>query len=667
AGILDGFAEEVRFVLGEVEAAGVAAATFRVCGRPGSGGICLSADGSAALADLAFRRGMLEAGVGELDSLYSVFVPADAGLLPHDVRGVVRASGADIAGGLLGEGTADSVAFAVSVGAFDGELSGRLSGVDLSEVEADVVLSVRNVEAQVPFGSGAPPVNVPAVSCDLAGRVRSNPLAGDLWLADLCLEMPGIARLEVPSLALAGFGGDALEGTARLRLDDLGGLVRLAADVLPVEMAEALPELEGLLSVEAEVAGRMPLARRVVAALETGGALPAVEFLPLGAFYERDAPLDVTLKCRVERVEARHHIREGLTVDVKVDDSQLDLALRDGDVSGRMAVNVPAVSFGRFPGEPWDMSLAARFEMHDFDDLTISDVVFDSMGALTVRGAMRASGLSGLVGSRLPQSLLEGTDVVLRLSGALRPGSLGLPEGLVVGGEACWDLDLILAGGRGLSLALRPRLDGVSVAFGDLLSVQGLDGRCTFSKVWDVVGPQQLAAERASLSQTMIATVPASSGPDLRAVIPEFATAVDGLAPPADRLCVETIGFMGHELVSDLETELAVRGATFAVPRFHLGLLGGQMVGAASFHPAPGGRELSLQGEFAGVDFRWMLPPGLRAFRGDAEVTGNFLLDALVSGSPAEGATPNPIKDVAGRLDVTHIGSAALDRLLLSL
>jgi hypothetical protein len=64
------------------------------------------------------------------------------------------------------------------------------------------------------------------------------------------------------------------------------------------------------------------------------------------------------------------------------------------------------------------------------------------------------------------------------------------------------------------------------------------------------------------------------------------------------------------------------------------------------------------------------MPPELRVVAGGSEVDGTFEMSAVLSprrrGTGAE-AGWSPLGDVAGRLEVTHVGPSALDRLLMSL
>jgi len=86
----------------------------------------------------------------------------------------------------------------------------------------------------------------------------------------------------------------------------------------------------------------------------------------------------------------------------------------------------------------------------------------------------------------------------------------------------------------------------------------------------------------------------------------------------------------------------------------------GRLEGAASGGALPG----RFEGEFDGIDARYLLPGRLREFPGDASV-GGVVAGSVTLRNPA--GAHGLIKDVSGRLDLTHIGPEALDRALLSL
>ncbi len=111
------------------------------------------------------------------------------------------------------------------------------------------------------------------------------------------------------------------------------------------------------------------------------------------------------------------------------------------------------------------------------------------------------------------------------------------------------------------------------------------------------------------------------------------------------------------------------KGETFRVPRASLSVLDGQVLARLGGWLGEDTYRLNAEGEFDGVDIRRLLPPALREFSGDASMAGNMWVEVdlpgwgLVSSDGGRQA----IKELSGRLNITHIGPEALDRALLAL
>jgi hypothetical protein len=245
---------------------------------------------------------------------------------------------------------------------------------------------------------------------------------------------------------------------------------------------------------------------------------------------------------------------------------------------------------------------------------------------------------------------------------SLRLGGLHVLEGLETEGEVGFTFAGTLERAEAINLRAEPRARNVGVRFRDLFSVAGVGGSAAFSKSWEILrdGPQP-----AALSRVLVQPAERPSEPGLREVIEDFATAVDELTGPGRELELESASGLGVRLLRSLSVALDARGASVEVPRFYLRPLGGKMVGRMSFTPRPEGRELRLRSEFTNVDFREMLPPELRDFRGDAQVSGSVVFAAVLSEEAATGG--NPLQDVSARVDITEMGAEALERLLLAL
>jgi len=659
AGLLDSLPPRLRSAIGHLGAQGGLAAAFELGGTlpPSLGGLALAADGSAALRGVSFRRNGLGASVADSAVCWSAAGAVGAGYVPDYVQLALEGSAGRLAVRRSGgDGAADGTSVQSEAVRF--EFDGGVSDPAFSSVDGRVSVSVRAAQAELP-GSGKPA----PVSFELAGTIRANPLAGDLQLADVRFQVPDLAALAVPRFALAGFAGDSVEGRAELSVSDLAGLFRLAAGALPEPVVKRLPAVEGELDADVKLAGRAPLVRRFVAAIETGTALQGIELLPLSAFWERKAPLDVDLKFTLRQAAVAKQVRPGLTASGEGLEARCEAHMRNGDLDGRAELTVARVHASPLEEPIGPLSACAGFSLENFDTLLIRGAELSGFaGAVSVEGDGEVRGLSRLTRPPSPAELLSTLSVTARLRGGIRADLLGAIPGLKAAGSLAWDACVELAGGRSLAVRLAPRAEGLSVAYGDLFAVEGVEGGFEFSKRWRVLTARELALGRARLSRQVVETPAGGHAPRPGALLPEFATAEASLVPSGRELRVSAVSLAGRRLVGGVKVVLAAEGGSFAVPRLQATVLGGLLTGVASFARAEGGRAVEARGEFSGLDLRYLLPARLRGFRGDSQIDGNLTLHALLSGSARA-----PVKDVSAQLNATHIGPTALDRLLLSL
>ncbi|MHC5034432.1 MAG: hypothetical protein ACYTFZ_05305, partial [Planctomycetota bacterium] len=668
-GMLAGLTDDARAMLGSVAGEGAVGAALQVGGRlpsegPGSFGVAL--DGLGVLRDLTLGRDEWEATVGAVDSLGSLVFSTDSGLLPCDVQAELLARGQGISAAMPAGASGEEASASLSLEQIDVDIAADLSGLDLIRVGARTRSSVQGLEAALPLAGEGPPATVGPLSFSVEGALEAQPLAGDIRLTDVRCAVPGLIDLAAPSFVASGFAGDGIEGNVRLDCSDLGKFVGAAAAALPGAMADKLPTVGGQARVGAKFAGQLPLVESLAAALETAGPLPAVELFPLKAFYERAAPLSVEARLSLADLTVAHEWPAGSTARAAGVAAEAHLHLAEGDLEGDLVVGIPDINLAWVPVPLTGLRVAAEFALRDFDEFEVGAFRLTRPGGIAdVTGALRASGLSRLRGMPSPGDLLAAVDLTARSRGAIRPGGLPIMEGLAASGEVSWDAELALAAGQRLDLRLRPRLEDVAVSFKDLFAVSGLDGGLCLSKSLQVVTGGDIAGP--GLSQGLIAEPPSPSRGGLRTEVPEFGTAADRLSPMAEGISIGSVLVLGREVMRDASIEVSARGGTFSSPQIYLYPLSGILVGTAYLHPVDAGREARVTGEFSGVDVRLMLPLGLRDFSGDASVSGSFGIDTVLSGVPAGPTAVSPLTDVAANVEITHIGAAALDRLLLAL
>lgn len=616
-------------------------------------------DSAADLEGIDVRHPAAEVKLGRVYGRATAAARLDGALLPYGIRLGADGALAGFEGGMLSPDTGEPVASA-SVDSAHAEFSVGVPDVGLRGVTAEASGGAEGARAAL-LREGGSVLQVSPADIVAEGKLTATPPAGDLSLSGVRCTVPGELEAELPLLRLKGLGVEELAVNGRFALPNLRALVVRAAASLPEPLAPYMPEVSGRAEGELAVRGKLPVVDELLGAMPAGG-FPDLQVLPLGDFYREKAPLDVEARFAVDDLSVLRDV-SGTAAGVRDVAMKSDFALREGDVTAGAELTVPVVEFAPSPVPLRDFRLMSSLALRDFDTLETARFRFSGPGdVMEAEGTLSADGLASFRGVPTAGEMLRRLSLEARSTGALRPGRLAVVEGLEASGEVAWDFRAGLAPGDHLAFRLVPELREVSAGFRNLAAVKGLAGQAVFEKRWDIV---EARPEPPSLSRALVARRPAAAGEDLRGRLSDFATAVDELLARPQQIVLESASALGMSLVESLKVEVTARGAALSVPRFYLRPLGGKVVGRLSVAPGDGGREVRMQGEFDGVDFRLLLPPELRNFAGDSTVGGNFACSAVVSAGRSE--AHNPLKEISGRAEITHIGREALDRLLLAL
>jgi len=625
-----------------LEGAGAASVSIQADGLLPGSGLDASLLAAADLEGVAVGFAATEASVDRVRPFVAFDLKADGRHMPLEVRA---------AGVLRAEGMAGPSATALESLEADTQLAWDWSrptvlraagGASLSDLAAHPAL--------------------PPLSLSLGAELAADAVLGNVTANSFEVTIPHVARLAATDLSLTGFGGGGVSGTLAAELPDLGKLAELVAGALPAELSARMPSVSGRASASAELGGRLPLIEDAAAALMQGKPPPMPRPLPLRAFFRDSAPLHLKAHLKAEEVGVILALSQQAEAGVRGLLAEATAELAGNDVSGSLSLTLPEAVFTPSPVPLTDFRADARADLRAFDALSLTGELSGLGGVLTANGALNVEGLSRLPLPPSPADALRLLALSAHADGALRPGEVRLHELLSAQGEMGMALDASLEPGRSLQIALEPRLRDFSAGWGTLFSVRGLDGGFGFAKQWRIAETGRGEAAE-GLSRRLVTRPAEEAGPGTSTALPEFGTAVDELMNHAGELRLAAVSALGARIVEGFSVRMAVEGATFLAPRFYMRLLGGRTVGMLRFAPAEGGRELRTQGEFGAVDLRRLLPPELRDFSGDSRVSGNFSLSALLSSDPSR----SRLKDVSARLDLTHIGPAALGRLLLAL
>jgi hypothetical protein len=629
-----------KLPVGSLKGAGAAGGALSADARIG-GGLSACFAGAADVAGLGATVKGLESNVGRLAPAFSMEVTTGARFLPRllDAGGVLRAESITAPHGVALAGMDAAADFGWRSSA-PSVLSGG-KRVALSGLSILPALAPLSLEAQ--------------------GDVMVDAVAGNLAASNVQLSLGDLLAVSAPEMRLTGFG-EGLSGSAHAEVADLGRLASVAAACCPPAMRARFPKLSGRAAGDVQLGGGLPLAERLLAGL-LHGRRPALPFLfPLAAFYRDNTPLTARAHVTAEGVGALAALPNGIEAGFRGlgADATLDLSAA-GDLSAAVKATLAEAVFSPSPVPLKDFGAEGAFSLKGFDALDVQGSATALGRTLTSTGRLSVAGLSRLPAPPKPADALRTLSLSAHAEGALAPGELKAVEGLQSSGKMAMTFDAALEPGRAVELTLAPRLDGFCASYKGFFSLQGLDGGFTYARRWPVVEAAH-GVEAEGLSQQLIRRPPQAADSGIEGAFGQFGTAAESLADHGQSIRIGSLAVLGVNVIEDMGVRLLVGGSGFVAPQFAMLFLGGRTFGTAAFTPVEGGRALSAQGEFAGVDFRYMLPPELRDFSGDGSISGSFSFGASLGTESA-----SPLKDVSARVDLTRMGSEALDRLLLFL
>jgi hypothetical protein len=656
ARLLDGLADELQSLVGEVSIAGGAGVALELAGHPAEQSLALVTRAEAR----AERAGLTRRGPGVALTDARGFAAVSSSVCPgvriHDLS--LAASGA--AAGI----TADLPGLAsLATGRCEGTVTGASARADLDRARMHVAASATDVEA-VLAPTGVETRRIGPMAAEFSGDAIASPLAADLDVSNLVAEAPGLAIVRVPRCRLLGLGVDECEAEGALWLPDLGALWAMGRPWLPAAVAKRAPVLAGELSASASAEGRLPLIGDVLGAVLSGDSpLARLELFPLARFVGRELSVRLESELRVGQLSAGLDLVEGLRLEVPALRAEGRAGYGDGNGQAEATVRVPVLSLGPSFAVPAAIVVDVGARLADLDRLTVEATRVDAMGGLLeATGTVDIRGIHRLAGVPMPADILSSLDVRARSSGKLQPDRLRFLPGLTALGAASWEGGAELSAGRSLVVEARPEFRGLAVGFGELFGLQGLDGGVSFAKKWDI---RRVSQRGAGLTRELGAPGHSRTGVGVRQELAGLADGLGALVPPPDSVRLGALSALGFRLVEGGQVDLAADGARIDVPRILLSVLGGTVSAGCHFGQGPEGREFGARGEFVDVDCRYLLPAQLRNFQGGSSVSGSFAVTLVLAG-PEEFAR-SPIRDISGRLDLTRIGPRALDRALLAL
>ena len=657
----EGLVEKLAAALSGVEAVGRMSTDFEISGAvPDEAGEALrvAATTSVQMEEAEVERGKLHAEVGESHLGGTVAFDVGPALAPEEIewtaKGRIRGAGADT---VKGSGDVEQVRF---------DCAGTIGGPDYTELELRYEADLSGISA-TPAGEGpAEQVRLAVPGVSTAGEARIHPLRGDFRLEGGVLRVTGEGRktfeVSVPELAVGDFGAAELRGKASLEVREVAMLLAL----VPPAYAEGLPRAAGALHADLEFDGPLPLVKKMIPAHlhgEDQKQMPEIPLLPLERSLEALCPRQVEVGLRLDNFSFIHSLAPGKRMGAQNLGGRMRFA-RDGESLrtdlGLVGDQVMAPGHGKSLGR---VALESRVELEGYDRLRVSQTSIRALdGAVSAGLEADVSGLSALREAPTVGWMLSNLNAGLRGDFAVKPDVLTeLFPGWEGSGEAGFEGEIELAGGRDVGVDFTGKLTDFALRAGEFFGVEGLNARMPFVKRWDLRRPGPgaggpLAGRPAGGRE---GEAPAQSVWRRGGLDPGLGRLVE----PDPDVAVDSISMGGKTLAQDIRLDARRIGAGVELSRVRLGILGGKVLGRMAGWATGEGMHVRMEAEYDGIDTRELLPERLTSFPGDSTLTGNARVGLDMEMSPGG----RPIKDISARLNVTRIGPRALDRALQAL
>ncbi len=278
------------------------------------------------------------------------------------------------------------------------------------------------------------------------------------------------------------------------------------------------------------------------------------------------------------------------------------------------------------------------------------------------------------------------------LSGVLQKGNLEFnsrlaaqPEGALPGtrhvslsGSILGTVSVRLEGGRSLAVDCRAKADQVQASLNDSLSVESLKGDYSFARTYRIAGSgseekADLPAARTFDAQELSRSVLQEERRQESVADDLFARRVlrdlRGREQGNRTLRCQRLYWAGPPVpvtMRSLEMQVHEEGGIPSVEFFQAGVMGGSVQGGVfiTSHGSENERyAMSVRTAFTGLDADELLPRDVKRLQGeDTELSGQLAVDLPLSESPTR-----MLELTRVRLDLTHIGTRTLERLLRSL
>jgi hypothetical protein len=553
------------------------------------------------------------------------------------------------------------------------DLSGTAEGPQFENLRVGYDAELSDVSVTPGAGAGpAEQVRAALSALSARGEVEAQMQEGHYSVTSAGLRVDAergtVLEVSVPRLTVRDSGRAGLQGRAFLRAPEVEALLEL----VPPAYGEILPQISGAVEASVDFDGPPPFLAEASVEDESneityaGGVPSEIALLDIEKTIEHMCPRKVEAGVRLDNFSVLYE----LAPDVRVGLHQIGgraKVIRDG-ASLRAELGLMgerAVIPGQGP-QSGKVVMESRLELQDYDRFRVTETTFRALdGAVT--GGLKAEvrGLSTWGGESGADWVLNHLDGHADWDIGISPGVLDdLLSGWQGSGHAGLTGRARLAGGEHLDVEMTGELREFDLAIPGVGEIRGLNARVPLAKSWSL-GEAAAGGQQAPLSE--LSRVPGGRRGEAAA---RTAWRMGGLQPAMSRMVepepdlgIDSISADGRALVKSVRIDARRVGSGLELNPVWMEVLEGNLLGRAVGWTVGDDLHLRAEAEYDGINTQVLLPPALAVFPGDSTLAGNVRLGFDLQGASGS----RPIQGMFVRLNVTRIGSAALDQALWAL
>jgi hypothetical protein len=494
-----------------------------------------------------------------------------------------------------------------------------------------------------------------------------DPLKADTSKVKMTLDIDSLLR-SYQEVSAYGLGSESLDitGQAELNVENFGTLIPL--DIL------SRSDLEGAVDVEYEFHGRLPQKDEILALTskkeELSGTPQQFEFL-------KNLQVSVSLKnLGIEMPFGDDSILRISQIQADPFQLILDNGLRTGRAKAEIIGLIEDLPYlGRLE-KPINLSMAFSVDQEDLKTIYISETISTDSPYFNQTASISLNHIDKLFVSGLKDpipSLLKKVDG--SIFGKVQANLRGFNEykaGLSLDGTLEAGADIYLEGGREVGLKTWLESTGMDGNLKSIIRIANLESHISMEKSYAVLSPEETKhpdISGHSLLSSQVLNTELGRGYFLDAghsVTRRIRDDLRGRFAPQRSLSFDSVSLSAGPLPLEIrnhEMEFSILNGLLNLDYFQMEILGGTMAGYLSLSKSQGTFMINMDCSLSGLDASRLSPEVIGGISGkEAELSGNISISF-----PLHTDTRRLLQDLNMNINLTHIGSRTLERILYAM